>query len=166
MGLLDGLMGHGSTADIEQISQKLQGILLAEEKVQLAFKIIRDFFAFTECRLIIVDVQGMTGRKTDSSLIVRSQSSLSRRPALLTSMRNSRSGSLDRARPLSERWARRSTRVASSKRLLQASFANMQRMRLALMLLFLRRRELYLGGGSHLRAGRDHRRRYLLDRAR
>ncbi|TPW31312.1 PH domain-containing protein [Pararhizobium mangrovi] len=65
MGLLDGLMGHASDADTKKIGEKLEGILLPEEEVRLAFNVLRDFFVFTDLRFMIVDVQGMTGKKTN-----------------------------------------------------------------------------------------------------
>lgn len=65
MGLLDGLLGHGSEADSEKLAEKLRHVLLFDEQVQIGFKIIRDYFVFTNKRMIIVDVQGWTGRKVD-----------------------------------------------------------------------------------------------------
>ena len=38
---------------------------MPEEKVDLAFKLVRDLLVFTEKRLIIVDKQGMTGKKVE-----------------------------------------------------------------------------------------------------
>lgn len=65
MGILDGLLGHGSEIDPAQLQRKLHGVLIHEETVQLAFKVIRDFFVFTEKRFILVDVQGITGSKVE-----------------------------------------------------------------------------------------------------
>jgi hypothetical protein len=45
--------------------RQTRGILLPGEQAQLAFKIIRDFFVFTDRRFILVDIQGITGRKVD-----------------------------------------------------------------------------------------------------
>jgi hypothetical protein len=65
MGILDGLLGHGSEIDPEKLERKLDGVLLPNESVKLAFKVIRDFFVFTERRFILVDVQGITGSKVE-----------------------------------------------------------------------------------------------------
>ncbi|HEV7319329.1 MAG TPA: PH domain-containing protein [Ensifer sp.] len=65
MGLLDGLLGHGSTVDPADLNRRLDGVLIEGEQAQLAFKVIRDFFVFTQYRVILVDVQGMTGSKVD-----------------------------------------------------------------------------------------------------
>ncbi len=40
-------------------------MLIDGEQPQLAFKIIRDFFVFTQYRVILVDIQGITGSKVD-----------------------------------------------------------------------------------------------------
>jgi hypothetical protein len=63
MGLLDGLLGHGTEVDVATLSRRLHGILVKDETPRLAFKIIRDVFVFTERRLILIDVQGVTGSK-------------------------------------------------------------------------------------------------------
>ena len=65
MGILNALLGHGSEVAAEEVAGRLKDVLLPDEKVELAFRLIRDFFAFTEKRLIIVEIQGVTGRKVD-----------------------------------------------------------------------------------------------------
>ena len=51
--------------DKSKVSGKLDGILLPGEEVAFAYKLVRDFFVFTEKRMLIVDVQGITGRKVE-----------------------------------------------------------------------------------------------------
>ncbi|PEE77219.1 cytoplasmic protein [Priestia megaterium] len=65
MGILDGLLGNASEADIRGTEKDLQNILIANERVEQAYKVIRDLMVFTTKRLIIVDKQGVTGKKTD-----------------------------------------------------------------------------------------------------
>ena len=65
MGLLSTLLGHASDLTPEQTREDLDGILLPEEPVEVAFKVIRDLFVFTDRRLILVDKQGVTSRKVD-----------------------------------------------------------------------------------------------------
>jgi len=65
MGIFDALMGHGTKVDPEALAVKLEGVLIDGEQVSLAYKVIRDFFVFTQRRLILVDVQGITGSKVD-----------------------------------------------------------------------------------------------------
>lgn len=69
MGIFDGLLGHGSTVDPADLNKRLNGVLIECETPQLAFKIIRDFFVFTQHRVILVDIQGMTGSKVDYTSI-------------------------------------------------------------------------------------------------
>jgi hypothetical protein len=65
MALLSRLLGHASDLTPEQTREELDGILLPEEPVEVAFKVIRDLFVFTDRRLILVDKQGVTSRKID-----------------------------------------------------------------------------------------------------
>ncbi|UHD45545.1 PH domain-containing protein [Aureimonas altamirensis] len=65
MGILDGLMGHGSVVDPAKLAKHMDGVLIEGETVRMAYRVIRDFFVFTQKRLILVDVQGMTGSKVD-----------------------------------------------------------------------------------------------------
>ncbi|MDM8151711.1 PH domain-containing protein [Priestia megaterium] len=65
MGILDGLLGNASEVDIRGTEKDLQNILIANERVEQAYKVIRDLMVFTTKRLIIVDKQGVTGKKTD-----------------------------------------------------------------------------------------------------
>ncbi|MDB5647281.1 PH domain-containing protein [Methylobacterium sp.] len=63
MGFLDGLLGHGSDLSPAEVNEQLAGILTQGEPVQIAFRLIRDLIVFTDRRLILVDKQGITGRK-------------------------------------------------------------------------------------------------------
>lgn len=65
MGLLSGLMGHGSAIDPTELSKLLDGMLLPGETAELAFKVIRDCFVFTDRRMILIDVQGIMGSKKE-----------------------------------------------------------------------------------------------------
>ena len=65
MGLFNGLLGNASKMNIDVAQKELQDVLMPEEKVDSAFKLVRDLLVFTEKRLIIVDKQGMTGKKVE-----------------------------------------------------------------------------------------------------
>lgn len=65
MGLFNGLLGNASKMNIDVAQKELQDVLMTEEKVDLAFKLVRDLLVFTEKRLIIVDKQGVTGKKVE-----------------------------------------------------------------------------------------------------
>lgn len=47
------------------ISNKLSELLIDNESVIASFKGIRDYVAFTNKRIVAVNVQGITGKKTD-----------------------------------------------------------------------------------------------------
>ena len=78
MGLLSGLMGNASQKNVDKVERDLEDILVPREQVTLAFSLIRDLIVFTEFRLILVDKQGVTGKKTSyKSLPYRSISRFS-----------------------------------------------------------------------------------------
>ncbi|MBM6614212.1 PH domain-containing protein [Desemzia sp. RIT804] len=64
MGFLGGMMGNASNIDAEDARKKLGSVILDSEDIDLAFKLVRDMIVFTNKRLIVVDKQGMTGKKT------------------------------------------------------------------------------------------------------
>ncbi len=65
MGLLGGLMGNASEVDGDKLQQELADILVAGESVDSAYKVLRDTFVFTNKRLILIDRQGITGKKVE-----------------------------------------------------------------------------------------------------
>ena len=65
MGLLDGLLGNASESDAQEIQLELQQLLAPGETVRAAYAVIRDLLVFTTKRLILVDKQGLTGKKRE-----------------------------------------------------------------------------------------------------
>ncbi|MDR6859838.1 PH domain-containing protein [Variovorax guangxiensis] len=65
MGLLDGMLGNAAKIDLAKIQQEFSQILTKGEEVEHAYQLIRDYFVFTDKRLVLVDKQGMTGSKID-----------------------------------------------------------------------------------------------------
>ncbi|PJJ99574.1 cytoplasmic protein [Lysobacteraceae bacterium NML91-0213] len=65
MGLLDGLLGNASKIEPAQIQQEFAKVLAPGEKVEHAYKLIRDYFVFTDKRFVIVNKQGLTGSKVE-----------------------------------------------------------------------------------------------------
>ena len=65
MGLLSGLLGNASQADVKEVEEDLQNVLAEGETVERAFQLIRDMMIFTRTRLIMVDIQGLTGKKRE-----------------------------------------------------------------------------------------------------
>jgi hypothetical protein len=64
MGLLSALLGNAWEADIEDVEKAIEQILAADERVERAFRVVRDLLIFTNRRFIMVDRQGVTGKKT------------------------------------------------------------------------------------------------------
>ncbi len=69
MGLLSGLLGHSSSADVGALQEEFQPILVDGEKLVAAYKVLRDMVVFTNKRLILVDKQGLTSSKVDYQTI-------------------------------------------------------------------------------------------------
>lgn len=65
MGLLDGILGNASKMDAGKIQAEFAQILAPGERVEHAYQLIRDYFVFTDKRLVLVDKQGITGSKVD-----------------------------------------------------------------------------------------------------
>lgn len=65
MGFLDGLLGNASEVKIEEVQREYANILAEKENVEKAYKLIRDMFVFTNKRLILIDKQGLTGKKIE-----------------------------------------------------------------------------------------------------
>lgn len=69
MGLLSALLGNAGAVSQEELTKKYGQLLTEGEEIELGFKLIRDTFIFTTKRLILVDVQGITGSKTEYKTI-------------------------------------------------------------------------------------------------
>lgn len=65
MGLLNGILGNASAVALDELEKEYQPILIEGEHLEMAFKVIRDMFVFTNKRLILVDKQGLSGKKVE-----------------------------------------------------------------------------------------------------
>lgn len=65
MGLLNKMLGNASEVSREQLNEKYSRLLVENEQIELGFKLFRDVFMFTNKRLILVDIQGLTGSKIE-----------------------------------------------------------------------------------------------------
>jgi hypothetical protein len=65
MGLLGGMLGNASEIDPAKIQKEFGQILAPGEQVERAYQLIRDYFIFTDKRLVLVDKQGLTGSKVE-----------------------------------------------------------------------------------------------------
>lgn len=65
MGLLSGLIGNASEYSAADAQKEYGNLLTDNESIDKAYKLIRDMFIFTNRRLIVIDVQGLTGKKIE-----------------------------------------------------------------------------------------------------
>ncbi|QYA27042.1 PH domain-containing protein [Gramella sp. MT6] len=65
MSILSSLLGNAGAIEKEKLQEKYGKLLIPSEEIEAGFKIIRDTFIFTNKRLILVDVQGITGSKIE-----------------------------------------------------------------------------------------------------
>lgn len=65
MGLLDKVLGNAEEVNVSDVQEELAPILGDNEHVERAFKVVRDMYIFTSGRLLLIDKQGMTGKKVD-----------------------------------------------------------------------------------------------------
>lgn len=60
-----GLFGNAHTVDRATAQQEYARLLGQGEQVHAAYQLVRDTILFTDRRLILVDKQGITGKKTE-----------------------------------------------------------------------------------------------------
>ncbi len=63
MGLLDSLLGNAGEMDMGALEAEVANLLAEGETVHKGFKLMRDFFIFTNKRMLMVDKQGISGKK-------------------------------------------------------------------------------------------------------
>lgn len=71
--IVQGLAGNMSEVDITELSEAYKDYLLDDETVESGYKLIRDVIIFTDIRILFIDKQGTTGRKTSFKSIFLSQ---------------------------------------------------------------------------------------------
>lgn len=65
MGIMNTIFGNVSEMDIASLQKEFDALLCEGERIERAYKLIRDKWVFTNKRLIIQDVQGVTGKKRE-----------------------------------------------------------------------------------------------------
>jgi hypothetical protein len=65
VGIISGVLGNASKIEIAAIAPEFDKILALGEKVEHAYQLIRDYFVFTDKRLVLVNKQGITGSKAE-----------------------------------------------------------------------------------------------------
>lgn len=65
MGIFSSLQGNASAVNKEELQEKFSKLLTDSEEIELGFKLFRDTILFTNKRLILINIQGLTGSKTE-----------------------------------------------------------------------------------------------------
>ncbi len=65
MSLLNSILGHPKEVPIAKLEEEFKSILIEDEHLDKAYKLIRDMFVFTNKRLILINKQGITGSKVE-----------------------------------------------------------------------------------------------------
>ena len=63
--LTNAIFGTASEINIDKLAKDLDAVLIEGEQITAGFKIVRDLVVFTRCRIILIDKQGVTGKKTE-----------------------------------------------------------------------------------------------------
>ena len=69
MGILSNILGNAGVVDSAKLTDEYGDLLIENESIEVGFNIFRDKFIFTNKRLIIVDVQGITGSKIEYLMV-------------------------------------------------------------------------------------------------
>jgi hypothetical protein len=65
MSLFNKILGNSSEVSFEKLVEKYGRLLAEGEQIDMGFQLFRDTFIFTNKRLILIDVQGVTGSKVE-----------------------------------------------------------------------------------------------------
>lgn len=65
MSLFDAILGNATKVNIKELTQEFGEILIPDEVVESAFAVIRDKWIFTNKRLILTNIQGLSGKKSE-----------------------------------------------------------------------------------------------------
>ncbi|MCC9600347.1 PH domain-containing protein [Stieleria sp. JC731] len=65
MGLLSGIMGSASEAKLDKVEKLVDSIIVEGETIEQGYQLIRDMIVLTNKRILVIDRQGVTGRKTE-----------------------------------------------------------------------------------------------------
>jgi hypothetical protein len=63
--MLQGLFGNATEINAKELQKDLEATMVEGETVVKAFRIVRDLFIFTDKRLLLIDKQGLTGKKAE-----------------------------------------------------------------------------------------------------
>ena len=115
MSLISGWMGHASEVDVAKLQKEFGPFLVEDESLVAGYQLVRDLLVFTNKRLILVDKQGVTSKKTEYMTIPYTSICVSARraPACSIWTPTSSSGCAGRKSPSSSSSSRTSTSTMS-----------------------------------------------------
>lgn len=65
MGMLDKMLGNAGEKDAKVLREEYGHLLMDDESIEMGFELFRDQFIFTTRRLILIDKQGVSGKKIE-----------------------------------------------------------------------------------------------------
>ena len=65
MALFSRLLGNAAEVDTSKLEQDFSLILVEGERIEHAYRVVRDLLVFTNRRLVMVDKEGATGKKKE-----------------------------------------------------------------------------------------------------
>ncbi|MGX1025082.1 PH domain-containing protein [Psychroflexus sp. MBR-150] len=65
MGIFSSLIGNAGSVEKVKLEKDYGQLLTDNEQIEIGFKLIRDTFIFTNKRLILINKQGITGKKIE-----------------------------------------------------------------------------------------------------
>lgn len=63
--MIDTLFGNAGEVEVKHLQSELAPLLIDGETAVKAFRFVRDYFVFTDKRLLLVDKQGFSGKKAE-----------------------------------------------------------------------------------------------------
>jgi hypothetical protein len=63
--MFQNILGNATEVNAQELKKDLAATLIEGETVQKAFKLVRDLFIFTDKRLLLIDKQGISGKKAE-----------------------------------------------------------------------------------------------------
>lgn len=65
MSFIDKMLGNAGEVSNDELVKEYGHLLIDGENIEMGFVLFRDVFLFTNKRLILIDKQGLTGKKID-----------------------------------------------------------------------------------------------------